>query len=92
MFSLLVIQISASLTIIASVVLLDMSMPVLDGKCITTDRRNVNTHECAIGVGATKEIRQMELSGSQKAARILALTGMSSLEDKQRAFEAGVDG
>jgi CheY-like chemotaxis protein len=24
--------------------------------------------------------------------RILALTGMSSLEDKRRAFEAGVDG
>lgn len=29
---------------------------------------------------------------SQQASRILALTGMSSLEDKRRAFEAGVDG
>jgi hypothetical protein len=37
MFSLLVILISASLPIIVSVVLLDMSMPVLDGKCITID-------------------------------------------------------
>lgn len=27
-----------------------------------------------------------------RASRILALTGMSSLDDKRRAFEAGVDG
>jgi len=57
------------------IVLLDLSMPVLDG------------------VGATLEIRKLE---SHKRAfprtRILALTGMSSLEDKRRAFEAGVDG
>lgn len=50
-----------------------------------------------IGVGATAEIRKAEAraeerEGSKHAARILALTGMSSLEDKRRAFEAGVDG
>jgi len=51
-----------------------------------------------LGVGATTEIRQIESvraempSYSGNATRILALTGMSSLEDKQRAFEAGVDG
>jgi CheY-like chemotaxis protein len=51
-----------------------------------------------LGVGATIEIRQIESSrarmssNSGKATKILALTGMSSLEDKQRAFEAGVDG
>ncbi|KAF9490770.1 hypothetical protein BDN71DRAFT_1434413 [Pleurotus eryngii] len=61
------------------VVLLDLSMPVLDG------------------IGATSEIRQIEAAREQsdnKPARacILALTGMSSLEDKRRAFEAGVDG
>ncbi|KAJ7106458.1 hypothetical protein C8R43DRAFT_1045557 [Mycena crocata] len=61
------------------VVLLDMSMPVLDG------------------IGATTEIRQMEAERLVDDAhgtptRILALTGMSSLEDKRRAFEAGVDG
>ena len=45
------------------------------------------------GVGAAKEIRRIESSNpSGKSARILALTGMSSLEDKRRAFEAGVDG
>ncbi|KAJ6468450.1 hypothetical protein C8R45DRAFT_837983 [Mycena sanguinolenta] len=61
------------------VVLLDMSMPVLDG------------------IGATTQIRQMEArrkvdDSNEKPTRILALTGMSSLEDKRRAFEAGVDG
>ncbi|KIM39991.1 hypothetical protein M413DRAFT_189339 [Hebeloma cylindrosporum] len=61
------------------VVLLDLSMPVLDG------------------VGATQEIRRIEAgmakgSGGPQRVRILALTGMSSLEDKRRAFEAGVDG
>jgi len=61
------------------VVLLDLSMPVLDG------------------IGATLEIRRIESARLQtnaatRATRILALTGMSSLEDKRRAFEAGVDG
>ncbi|KAH9945310.1 uncharacterized protein BXZ73DRAFT_38997 [Epithele typhae] len=62
------------------VVLLDLSMPILDG------------------VGATAQIRQIESRRKNEngtrthPARILALTGMSSLEDKRRAFEAGVDG
>ncbi|KAL4252318.1 hypothetical protein ABKN59_002599 [Abortiporus biennis] len=59
------------------VVLVDLSMPVLDG------------------VGATAQMRDLEAShpeGTVKPARILALTGMSSLEDKRRAFQAGVDG
>ncbi|KAF9266548.1 hypothetical protein L218DRAFT_956321 [Marasmius fiardii PR-910] len=57
------------------VVLLDLSMPVLDG------------------IGATAEIRQFEVQASKaRHSRIVALTGMSSLEDKRRAFEAGVDG
>ncbi|EFI27931.1 atypical/HisK protein kinase [Coprinopsis cinerea okayama7 len=61
------------------VALIDLSMPVLDG------------------VAATKEIRRIESSkaggdDSYPSVKILALTGMSSLEDKRRAFEAGVDG
>jgi len=60
------------------VVLLDLSMPVLDG------------------IGATSEIRAIEAKREPLTdiprSRILALTGMSSLEDKRRAFEAGVDG
>jgi signal transduction histidine kinase/CheY-like chemotaxis protein len=62
------------------IVLLDLSMPVLDG------------------VGATLKIRQRELQldydhhSNHRPTRILALTGMSTIEDKRRAFEAGVDG
>ena len=33
-----------------------------------------------------------EASTDIPRSHILALTGMSSLEDKRRAFEAGVDG
>ncbi|KAK2460915.1 hypothetical protein APHAL10511_007385 [Amanita phalloides] len=61
------------------VVLLDLSMPVLDG------------------IAATVEIRSFESTRTFSASeaqrtRILALTGMSSLEDKRKAFDAGVDG
>ncbi|KAI0292121.1 hypothetical protein BC826DRAFT_911759 [Russula brevipes] len=56
------------------VILLDLSMPVLDG------------------YGATVQIRKIEASKSGQKTHILALTGMSSLEDKRRAFEVGVDG
>lgn len=45
------------------------------------------------GVGATKEIRDIEArTPDTPGTTILALTGMSTLEDKRRAFEAGVDG
>ena len=58
--------------------LLDLSMPVLDG------------------VGAASKIREVERNRAESEqhppTRILALTGMSTLEDKRRAFEAGVDG
>lgn len=85
-----------------SVVLLDLSMPVLDGTS-----QNVRHSHCfsdspyCAGVAATAEIRHIEsvrLEGHDPTqdnahpTRILALTGMSSLEDKRRAFEAGVDG
>jgi CheY-like chemotaxis protein len=49
-----------------------------------------------LGVGATLEIRRIEAArfkqDAVRATRILALTGMSSLDDKRRAFDAGVDG
>ncbi|CDO74916.1 hypothetical protein BN946_scf184988.g23 [Trametes cinnabarina] len=65
------------------VVLLDLSMPVLDGVGATTRMREIESR---------RRQAQKESSSKQHAARILALTGMSSLEDKRRAFEAGVDG
>ena len=64
-----------------SVVLLDLSMPILDGVGATARMREIES----------KRMKEDNASGSQPT-RILALTGMSSLEDKCRAFEAGVDG
>ncbi|KDR78910.1 hypothetical protein GALMADRAFT_224162 [Galerina marginata CBS 339.88] len=61
------------------VVLLDLSMPVLDGVGATTEIRRI-------------EAEMIENSNEIRRSRILALTGMSSLENKRRAFEAGVDG
>ncbi|CAL1716850.1 unnamed protein product [Somion occarium] len=66
------------------VVLLDLSMPVLDGVGATAQMRNIE---------ASRRKGNTNVNGRDaQAARILALTGMSSLEDKRRAFEAGVDG
>ena len=56
--------------------------------------------QSALGVGATAQMRSVEavrkrnqpVAKPLQDTRILALTGMSSLEDKRRAFEAGVDG
>jgi CheY-like chemotaxis protein len=50
------------------------------------------------GISATRRIREIEAnraSGSEgtssKHATIVALTGMSSVEDRSRAFDAGVN-
>lgn len=75
-----------------SIVLLDMSMPELDGKS-PARIHFLADNICLSGVGATKEIRDIESrTPDTPGTRILALTGMSTLEDKRRAFEAGVDG
>ena len=69
-----------------SVVLLDLSMPVLDGISATTEIRQIESRRRRV-------YENSESNGpSPRASKILALTGMSSLEDKRRAFEAGVDG
>ncbi|KAG6862009.1 hypothetical protein C0995_008196 [Termitomyces sp. Mi166 len=62
------------------VVLLDLSMPNLDGIAATAEIRAIESR------------RTVNPTQRSNSARILALTGMSSLEDKRRAFEAGVDG
>lgn len=68
------------------VVLVDLSMPVLDGVGATTQMRSIELARSMNGFPSSSA------ESSVHAARILALTGMSSLEDKRRAFEAGVDG
>ncbi|RDB26087.1 Hybrid signal transduction histidine kinase B [Hypsizygus marmoreus] len=65
------------------VVLLDLSMPVLDGIAATGEIRKIE---------AVRVKSEDPSDGSLCPTRILVLTGMSSLEDKRRAFEAGVDG
>ncbi|KAG6832830.1 hypothetical protein H0H92_009449 [Tricholoma furcatifolium] len=65
------------------VVLLDLSMPNLDGVAATAEIRAIESKR-ASAEDATAQ--------ASSTVRILALTGMSSLEDKRRAFQAGVDG
>ncbi|TFK27164.1 hypothetical protein FA15DRAFT_666663 [Coprinopsis marcescibilis] len=62
------------------VALIDLSMPVLDGVAATYQIRRVES------------MRSESALGAAPPTKILALTGMSSIEDKRRAFEAGVDG
>lgn len=66
-------------------------MPVLDGETTSSGWRISLTIDSP-GFGATSRIREIESQYGRTPCRILALTGMSTLEDKRRAFEAGVDG
>lgn len=70
-----------------SVVLLDLSMPVLDGISATTEIRQIESRRRKV----YEESPESDIP-RPRTSKILALTGMSSLEDKRRAFEAGVDG
>lgn len=62
-------------------------MPVLDGISATTEIRQIESRR-------RKDYEESHESDNPRprTSKILALTGMSSLEDKRRAFEAGVDG
>lgn len=62
------------------IVLLDLSMPLLDGFGASIKMRD---YESKLHNGHRPR---------QRPTRILALTGMSTPEDKRKAFEAGVDG
>jgi len=63
------------------IVLVDMSMPRLDGVETTAEIRKNEA-----------ERRRTHAEGSGKASTIFALTGLATAEDKRKAFNAGVDG
>lgn len=62
-------------------------MPVLDGVAATVEIRAIEAQR-----RQEHELSNGSASDAPRTAKILALTGMSSLEDKRRAFEGGVDG
>ena len=61
-----------------------MSMPVLDGVGAATAIRHVEQEQ--------RSVSATSASPEPRTSRLIALTGMSSREDKRKAFEAGVDG
>lgn len=63
-------------------------MPILDGVGATLQMREIESRR----LKEQEEGKEGKERANVQLSRILALTGMSSLEDKRRAFEAGVDG
>ncbi|TIB92217.1 hypothetical protein E3Q20_00478 [Wallemia mellicola] len=80
-----------------SVILMDVSMPVMDGLQATSEIREIEHQR-------RKEMREQKDKFGQKSylnaksgevtppAKIFALTGLAAKEDRRRAFAAGVDG
>jgi CheY-like chemotaxis protein len=82
------------LTIVDSILLMDISMPRLDGMFlqpitgIYTDPDRRWSHKTD-----TRHRGKRNAANPDRPSRvkIVALTGMSTVDDKKRAFEAGVD-
>lgn len=70
------------------VALIDVNMPVLDGIEATTRMREIESLRARETTSTDRSLTAVPA----RPIKILALTGMSSLEDKRKAFEAGVDG
>lgn len=92
-----------SLTTPKSVILMDLSMPVLDGIGATAAIRRIEaeryTASLTSGSGSSSSTSgSLRVKGSLKhpnarnRVKIFALTGRSSDEDKRTAFATGADG
>lgn len=75
---------------------MDISMPIMDGGLLEVSTYYWRT-KLSSGIEATTMIRSMESnerisSGSpHRRAMIVAVSGLTSKQDKLRAFEAGID-
>jgi CheY-like chemotaxis protein len=73
----------------------DVSMPVLDGlsatraiRSIESARRSAHSRSASLPTTPDPALRDQLL----QRAKILALTGLATPEDKKKAFSSGVDG
>ncbi|KDQ15979.1 hypothetical protein BOTBODRAFT_130731 [Botryobasidium botryosum FD-172 SS1] len=71
------------------IVLIDMSMPVLDGLGATTKIRAIEALRRAETTGAASTSPTLERS---HRSMVVALTGLAAADDKRRAFAVGMDG
>lgn len=81
---------------------MDLTMPRMDGERPTDqlgEERRLTV--CELGYEAAQEIRKIEASRNQaegpskglnQRARIFAVTGLASPDDKRKAFACGMDG
>lgn len=81
-------QVTYRSSLFVSVILVDMSMPVLDGPGAVEAIRAMEAKR----QGQADRLETSGLLPPEKRAKVFALSGLASDADKARAFNAGVDG